>query len=39
MLQLVAQLGGSEASLLLVCRQLADRLTKMKPATDGWAQL
>ena len=32
MLQLLAQAGGSEASLLLLCRQLADRFTKMNPA-------
>ncbi len=29
--QLVAHVGGSEARLLLLWRQLADRFTKMKP--------
>ena len=30
--QVVAQAGGSDARLLLLWRQLADRFTKMKPA-------
>lgn len=29
--QLEAHAGGSEARLLLLCRQLADRFTRMKP--------
>lgn len=32
--QLAAHVGGSEARLLLLCRQLADRFTKMKPVND-----
>lgn len=33
MLQLLAQVGGSDAKLVLVLRQLADKFTKMKPAS------
>lgn len=32
MLQLVAQGGGSDARLVLLLRQLADKFTRMKPA-------
>lgn len=32
MLQLVAQEGGSDAKLVLLLRQLAAKLTRMKPA-------
>ena len=32
--QLAAHAGGSEARLLLLCRQLADRFTKIKPVND-----
>ena len=32
MLQLLAQVGGSDAKLVLLLRQLADRFTRMKPA-------
>lgn len=32
--QLEAHAGGSEARLVLLCRQLADRFTKMKPVSN-----
>lgn len=35
MRQLDAQAGGSEARLVLLWRQLADKLTKMKPARSA----
>ncbi len=37
--QLVAHAGGSEARLLLLCRQLADRFTKMKPVNNKRAEI